>query len=115
MVKKNLSKVEIPDFNEIIHKEGKIIKLKFLSNDVDVNEWSNPNDLSEKPKVKTKYIFDVLNMDTNQEKLYGIISNPLMKDLQQYEPLKDKEFTIRKYRFGSELFDIEYEVIHLNP
>jgi len=96
--------------NEIILKIGKIIKIKFLNNDVDTDTWKDKNE-----KEKTKFIFDVLNMDTNQEKEFSTLSNPLMNDLKLYQPLKNKEFSIRKYRIGAEVFDVEYEVIHLNP
>lgn len=98
---------------EIIHKENTTIRIKFLDNDVDVGEWSNPN--IENSKVKPRYIFNVLEMNLNKEKTLGIISNPLMNELKKYEPLENKEFSIRKYRFGATDFDIEYEVIHLNP
>ena len=97
---------------ELIHKEGTTIKIKFLDNDVDVSEWTNPNIENSKPKPR--YTFNVLNIDTNKEKTLGIISNPLMNEFKLYEPLMNKEFSIRKYRVGSTDFDIEYEVIHLN-
>lgn len=98
---------------EIIHKEGTVIKIKFLDNNVDVDDWSNPN--IENSKVKPRYTFNVLEINTNKEKTLGVISNPLMNDLKNYKPLENKEFSIRKYRIGQTEFDIEYEVIHLNP
>ena len=97
---------------EIIHKEGTSIKIKFLDNNVVVDDWSNPN--IENSKVKPRYTLNVLDINLNKEKTLGIISNPLMNDLKQYKPLMNKEFSIRKYRVGPTEIDIEYEVIHLN-
>jgi len=99
----------IQESNEVFLKEGKIVKLKFLNNEV------KPDSVIINKKDTDKFSFDVLNMDTNQEKVLGVISNPLMNDLKQYKPLMNKEFSIRKYRVGATEFDIEYEVIHLNP
>lgn len=99
----------IQESNEVFLKEGSIIKLKFLDNEVEQDSVII-ND-----KETDKFNFDVLNMDTDKEKVLGVISNPLMNELKKHQPLANKELSIRKYRVGSTDFDIEYEVIHLNP
>ena len=95
---------------ELILKEGNIIKIKFLNNDVDVDSWKNETSGKEKPKFN----FDVLDMNLNKEKTFGILSNPLMNELKEYQPLMNKEFSIEKFRVGATEFDIEYRIIHLN-
>lgn len=99
---------DIQESNEVFLKEGSIIKLRFLNNEVETDSV----DINE--KATDKFSFDVINMDTNQAKILGVISNPLMNELKKYQPLENKELSIRKYRVGSTDFDIEYEVIHLN-
>ena len=109
MTKKEFNWNNIKESNELIISEGKTVRIRFLNNDV------NTDKIDIKGKEKNKYIFDILNLFNQKEMEFGIISNPLMNELKKYQPLENKEFSIRKYRVGASEFDIEYELNHLNP
>ena len=109
MAKKQFDWNSIELSNEIFLSENKTVRIKFLDNEVD----SDTVDIN--GKETDKYSFNVLNLLNKTERTLGIISNPLMNELKLYQPLQNKEFSIRKYRSGATEFDIEYEVIHLNP
>ena len=100
---------KIEKSNVLILKENEQINIQFLDNGRQetieiIDKRTN------KPKTVDNYVFQVINLNNDDEKEYSTLSMTLMNYLKPHIPLKDKKMSIRKLRIGADDFDIDFEV-----
>lgn len=104
----------IEESNILVLKTGLTIRIKFLDNGVQDSTEIFNRQTKELDTVE-KYIFQVLDLSDNKEKEFSLIGkgNRCMTKLKDYQPVKDKEFTINKFSFGKDEFDVDYNITQL--
>lgn len=100
---------KISEANLLILKLNEISHFKFLNNGLET-ESEIFDDKTKKLKKITKYIFEVSDFKDNDTKELSIIQSRLMNKLKIYQPLKNKEFKIRKKQIGITEYDIDFDV-----
>jgi len=96
--------------NDLILKTNEPIRIKFLDNECSVDDYEIIDKKTNEKKIVDKFTFQVLDLDTNKEKEFSTLANPLMVLIKEFIPLKNKSITINKFKTGYTDFDIDYEV-----
>lgn len=100
---------KIAESNALILKENEAVQVRFLNNGSQGTTEIIDKKTNE-PKTIDKYEFDVMDLSDNIEKELSVIQRRLMFLLKEFKPLKDKTFSINKFRTGTGQFDVDFRI-----
>lgn len=106
---KNIDWNKISESNILILKENETVQVKFLD-----NGKQESTDITDKTTGKTKeidkFVFQIIDLSDGKAKELSTLANRLMIQLKAFKPLKDKSLNINKFRFGSDVFDVDFKI-----
>lgn len=100
---------DISESDILILKENEPISVQFLDDGM-IDETEVLDKKTDKMKKINKYVFRVIDTTDNEEKEFSTLANRLMTKLKEFNPLTDKIMLINKFKTGSDVFDVDFEV-----
>ena len=93
----------------LILKENETAQVKFLDNGT-LDSATITDKTTNQTKDIKKFVFSVMDLSDNKKKELSTLAMRLMIQLKPFKPLKDRKLNINKFRFGQDVFDVDFRV-----